>query len=651
MLSIEIESVALSPDGKYLGMIESLRDESTQTGMANIENGLNDAGIWDVGTGRRIKLLSSGERHHTIAFGPTGDLALAAGILLRGEYAGASGRVSIWPLSRTRAGKPTSALMQADFSEVETQSHEGEVYRIAVAPDGASYATESAIWKRNEVGGFVESARLPAPATNAQYPSALAFGKDGKSLSIVRHLAAAENTPDKAATGIELEIWDTAEHPDSMHAFLPDRIDGLGFLPDGNAISVAMNYDRAGNPRVFGIRDGAEVTPVSRPAGDKRADPLDVKFVTADGLFAVTADDRTVYVRDSSRSVTMPVDLGGVIEGGRSCQTALSLDGRLLVAAGLESGGGAVALLFQRRDNGYLLLRRLQLGNSSGFNMNFSGDYGGLAITADGQQLLTRTDGSVHVWNTGTGRDVTPQLLRTLGDSNPPRKVTLLKFSPDGRFMAVAHKDGCKRDASGDEDCDPEEDFMTEAEIDRTKSPRVLILRTSDWGVVADLPHDGKVMSLVFSPRSTYLIAVADDAKSTLTNLATGRSTALAALEGTTSAAAFSEDEGHFALGAGTRTSIFTIDDPQKEIASVRDTGFVNAVAFSGNGRLIATSSERSSTIFQDPAEAHPARVWIFAIEDLLVDAAERIMGIPSYLRDETTAAKARRAAPRQPVK
>jgi hypothetical protein len=207
LVSVHIESVALSPDGRYLGMISSVRDEATQSGMAEIENELNDASIWDAERGRLIKALSAGERHHAIVFSPTGDLGLATGTLLRGEYSGATGQVSIWPLSRGRLEQQAGRLLQAgDFAEVQTQSYGAEVYRLAVGPEAASYATESAVWKRNAIGGFSESAKFPIKEGSTPNVVDLAFASDGRSLTVVKHVRAAGDADGRGTVSRDLDV-------------------------------------------------------------------------------------------------------------------------------------------------------------------------------------------------------------------------------------------------------------------------------------------------------------------------------------------------------------------------------------------------------------------------------------------------------------
>jgi hypothetical protein len=141
-VEIVAEQVALSPGGEYLALIKSVQDTGSQRGMADIEAGVNDADVWDIATQRQIVRLSRGDRNHYISFAANGDLALGAGVRLRGEFSGFSGRTSIWRLSRKLHGNGLKhRLAGGDFVGVERYPQGVEVHAVASAPDGSAYAT------------------------------------------------------------------------------------------------------------------------------------------------------------------------------------------------------------------------------------------------------------------------------------------------------------------------------------------------------------------------------------------------------------------------------------------------------------------------------------------------------------------------------
>jgi hypothetical protein len=167
-------------------------------------------------------------------------------------------------------------------------------------------------------------------------------------------------------------------------------------LPDGKSVAAALSYDRAGNPRVFDVNTARERSPSgpNTPAGAQAA-----KYLTGDGRFAVWADDHTVYVRDAWRAVIMRVELGADVDGGE-CQVAVSLDGSFLAVAGIAPDADtATAVIWQRREDAYVLSRRFLLTGLGRGDFS-TRDYGGLTITPDGGRLLTRNgDQGLLVWD------------------------------------------------------------------------------------------------------------------------------------------------------------------------------------------------------------------------------------------------------------
>jgi WD40 repeat protein len=607
-----VNKIALSPGGKYLALI--IEDGET-------EGGINRAGLMDVEKNEDVKGFSETENvtYNDVAFSANGNLAFGA--RASGSLGNPAGRVLIWTLSdKLKGDESANKLGVEDFAQHETINQDAVVNAVAPGLDDSYFATDRGIWKRVPLGEFKPAVRLPVMNDEEGFYLShpienLAFDADGKQLAAVRGLSLpASATPERVGTDKELERWDATQHPDAVHVFRPGEIRGVGFLPGDRLVAAAPALGGDEIVRVFDAVDGSEPNPETgrMPEGEK-------VFVSPDARFVATVSGKTAHIRDVWRPSDADVDRSSVadVEFGNDLKEfgalTLSAGGEFLAVAGdAADGDGALALVYARDGKTYRQTGRVRLGKASPQTPVEEGAPAPLAVTPDGRRLLTLTVGAARVWDVESRREVTPAALRELSG------VDFIKLGDGGRYLAAVYND-----SSAD------------------NSDVVLVLRLADGGVAARLSHGKRESSppfVAFSPRERYLLTSGDDRVTSLFKLDGGGVERLSD-DSPVRAAAFSADELYFATG--TREGflkVFVTAEPESEIARLQDTGEATAIAFSRDGRLLATASRRHNPYDLGYEESFPLRVWLLRPGDLTAEADARLATVPPYLREGASA-------------
>jgi len=216
----------------------------------------------------------------------------------------------------------------------------------------------------------------------------------------------------------------------------------------------------------------------------------------------------------------------------------------------------------------------LSLSNVGGALREHGAKVAHAEFSHDGKFIVTRTtDNKVRLWDAAAKKVIT----QLNDDANSAT------FSPDGHLIADGGTDGVVRLFDG-----------------TTGAP------------VRELHgHTGQVYRAVFSPDGNYLVSVGEDNTVHVWKPSTGEPVKV--LRGHTAAVhevVFSPDKNHFATEAlDARAIIWSLDsDTGKVLTGL--TGTKMALAFSPDGKLLATEGGPGTEFGALPAGDYPATVW-----------------------------------------
>ena len=239
-----------------------------------------------------------------------------------------------------------------------------------------------------------------------------------------------------------------------------------------------------------------------------------------------------------------------------------------------------------------------------------------VAFSPDGRHLASASrDGTVRLWNPATGRPTTT-LQAHRG------RVTAVAFSPDGRHLASGDADGTVRlwdPATGRPTTTLQAHRGRVAAVAFSPDGRHLASGDADgtvrlWDPATGRPtttlqaHRDGVAAVAFSPDGRHLASGDADGTVRLWDPATGRRAAIfKAHRGRVAAVAFSPDGRH--LASADYEGAVRLWDPatgRRTAAFKSHSGGVGGVAFSPDGRHLASASEDGTVRLWDPATGQP---------------------------------------------
>ena len=555
-----LRSVAFSSDGKYL---VSGGDDGTVR-------------VWDVSEAKEVRRLLHDQGVTSVAFSSDGRYIVSGSYdkLVR-VWSTATGneisRMSHDFLINSVAFSPDDQHVvsgsadntvriweAATGKEVARMAHGTEVKAVAFSPDGRYIVSG---------GGF--AVRIWEAATGKEVAR---ITHDGPVTSVVftrdsQYVVSGSGT--FGYEGLVLVSEVTSGKGGSRLTNTDNGIEGvlsLAVSPDGKYVILGNEDDIA---RIWELKTGKEVVHMIHDD-----DVLTVSF-SPDGKYAVSGSrDGMIIVW----AITTGNEVAHIAHGDRVNSVAFSCDGKYVV-----SGGEDRSLRVWEATSGKEIHRMLHDAAVNSVDINCDGKY-----IASGSG-----DGSVRVWEASTGKEIARMTHGVF--------VTSVDFSADGKFLVSG---GCDK-GEFSEDC-------------TLATARVWEIATGKE--IARTVHNANVFSVAFSPAGRYIVSGGSSETVHILDVATGKEITHVLPNGPVMSVGFSWDGKYVVarLAGGIMFVWEAISGNEVGHLELHDTSYQAAVAFSPDGRFIASGAREYILVWEVSSGNEYARIntgsWVNSI-------------------------------------
>ena len=560
-----ITGLALSPDGKYLALMMTNADTYDRSGFSE---------IWEVESGKKVVRLDTGRlQMKSIAFSANGRLLTIAG-LGDGPTGQPLGRALVWD----RKQFASNELKRNDFRDPDELFQTEPIEVIAVGRDERFVATAvdqmAVVWKKTNVSGYQEIARMPVEGRI----KGLAFSSDGRQLHVLTDTKC-RPLPCKPRS---LETWESMGYWRTINTPHDNDIESLAFQPGDEAITTISSGYADVSLQVWRAADGEEMKDATR--GVSETDSLEARSATPDARYVIAKNTDGWHVWDVLLRTKIPISIDEV-ETDRLDFASLTPDGTLVSFVGRRTGSREhLAVIYKRDGPSYELFRSFPLPIYPN----------GAAMSPDKNYIVLPTEKGLKMIGINDRQDRTPPQMAKL------TSVESLEFSPDSKTLAV----------------------LVHEEL--VSVPVLSIWRLHDGRKMAMTANTEPTLNYSFNATGDYLVAAGGDTKITLIKVRTGDVKEISA-SGAITIALFSPD-GQFVSAADTSGLVRLIElSTGDEVMHFLHDDAVTKIAFSRDGKYLATATKVGYADRAYENEAHRLHVWLLRPKDLIKEACERL--------------------------